>query len=1573
MSDEAVSARLFIAPEALQPAGCAPTTRFAELNEKLQQAGNDFPSLHGRPYEECVSRFGADLLADLIRLMEESDSGWFVRGVWGQEREPGDQAEVLDRSIFSFHLSLRTVHCLSGADLRTIRQVVGCTEYQLLHIKNLGRKSLNEIKELLANFGLELGQTVEPPLQKPRQPWWDVNLYYLLPLDSLQLTGPVIHGLKKRGMLYIGSLASQTGLASVASSDLDRALLAVNMGFGEQIPEWQRRHFPQLHEFFKSELQAHLTSGGAKAPEESLKEALANATTLEEELRILACWACSEQTARTGMRYLGWDGQGGTTLEQTASEVGVSRERVRQIQSQLVDKITPLAVRPVLLIKAVEVLGESLPCLAAKAERRLRDAQVSEYPFRAEGVLTAASVFGLNAGLVMRLFGGERFIVREKEADALDKLVQVTVDLALARGVARVSDIIFEGDPELARDLLEHSGEVAWLDDEREWFWVPKARSNRILSRVRQILSTVPDLSLETIRAVLLWKERIADSGLPSSVLRSLLSQQPWCRCEGPSVSLLDESGRKAAKNSTEYVMFQVLSENGGVLHIEDFVERCGERGVTAGAINVLRPSSTLIKFEASVCKIVGTTADQPPAERTGFPSVVPVGHRLAFGVLRDLDQASPAFVVKAAEQLLARAAGLGLGQGRAWSLIELSLTPDDFAKLRDWGRYGAADSRTLASAGHSSLGLVMTAYCMDVARHEATEGEMWPQVYDSLGPGLRHTLFSSPGQPRQRIRDAMEYACRKLQLRHVFGSEGAQAWLRTVYLQFGVSDAGWKRLPWWLSGQNFPISVFDLLRPESPLHSESFAELWHVLQEFRWRAVTRGEARLKIVPNPWVSGIGADLALDLAESHREVEPIEKALTPENETLLAVPKLGLRGETPCFEIELARPVPEWMSEPRYVLVLGDSARVQVMRNDEGEYQIAGGSVALMPEQPAAPVDLLKDGISVLPEPFTLEFYGVDEEIAAFDFKTGRKLDVWEPIQQARPFALLCAPDVCLHPAASERRFMFAGQRMLSIYRSGIPEGLTATLDGEPLWSPLEALPQKTSSCSELVARCGGGAWGESVPVEVRVEPEMQVRKLLVAGRALKVVSAEGEMIRFESISLTPELETEKHAVLEILNKGRLRRIPTRFEAAPCHGAALESGGKWQVLDATTRLDRADLARKRLFVRPPEFFDSQRTVREDWALLEGTNFCGRPRLNREFHSFVYGFGQSLEIGLGPYNRVGDRRITISQAITDFGGIKSVSRSGERWQIAFRHRVEPETIRVVAWTASGILNVPHTAIEWDDAVCSVACPFFETAPVVFGACYDGVCVGTGIVEDPPYSQLCSLIEGSEDWEMTARFLRWFHLPVMESHVRNSIASRIAGNECRTLRVWTESGCPPAPGLRQEDANRDRWHYVLRRFFERWRPRLADAGDLIQHFGLLCGDPARDLDTCWERHDELLSIHPVLLAAVADLGISSAYPEYPEARRIFLEMLQNMCLDLPRNSGGAERQRTEQEYLDEAARSIGVDPAFILRSLLVDARRLCSREQVKPRNLRIALAIRPFRQWLAAKLISDYDTRI
>jgi hypothetical protein len=107
--------------------------------------------------------------------------------------------------------------------------------------------------------------------------------------------------------------------------------------------------------------------------------------------------------------------------------------------------------------------------------------------------------------------------------------------------------------------------------------------------------------------------------------------------------------------------------------------------------------------------------------------------------------------------------------------------------------------------------------------------------------------------------------------------------------------------------------------------------------------------------------------------------------------------------------------------------------------------------------------------------------------------------------------------------------------------------------------------------------------------------------------------------------------------------------------------------------------------------------------------------------------------------------------------------------------------------------------------------------------------------------------------------------------------------------------------------------------------------------------------------------------LLAAVANLGVAAVYPTAsPYERRIFLDMLRNVSVDLPRCAIDAERRRAEQKCLEEAAASMSVDPAFIEKSLLADAQALYSGVPVKTRNLRIALAVRPFRQWLAARLV-------
>ena len=75
-----------------------------------------------------------------------------------EEPEPEPPAVVanehLDKSVEELELSVRSYNCLKNANIRTIRELVQKSEPEMLQTKNFGRKSLNEIKEILPRHGL---------------------------------------------------------------------------------------------------------------------------------------------------------------------------------------------------------------------------------------------------------------------------------------------------------------------------------------------------------------------------------------------------------------------------------------------------------------------------------------------------------------------------------------------------------------------------------------------------------------------------------------------------------------------------------------------------------------------------------------------------------------------------------------------------------------------------------------------------------------------------------------------------------------------------------------------------------------------------------------------------------------------------------------------------------------------------------------------------------------------------------------------------------------------------------------------------------------------------------------------------------------------------------------------------------------------------------------------------------------------------------------------------------------------------------------------------------------------------
>ena len=85
--------------------------------------------------------------------------------------------EHLDRSVEELELSVRSYNCLKNANIQNLRELVQKTESEMLKTKNFGRKSLNEIKDILHKMGLSLGMKFDehgriiwPPLPSQTAP-----------------------------------------------------------------------------------------------------------------------------------------------------------------------------------------------------------------------------------------------------------------------------------------------------------------------------------------------------------------------------------------------------------------------------------------------------------------------------------------------------------------------------------------------------------------------------------------------------------------------------------------------------------------------------------------------------------------------------------------------------------------------------------------------------------------------------------------------------------------------------------------------------------------------------------------------------------------------------------------------------------------------------------------------------------------------------------------------------------------------------------------------------------------------------------------------------------------------------------------------------------------------------------------------------------------------------------------------------------------------------------------------------------------------------------------------------------
>ncbi|MCL5115660.1 MAG: DNA-directed RNA polymerase subunit alpha [Firmicutes bacterium] len=109
--------------------------------------------------EEAVS-MGSKILSDHLRLFVNLTDG--VPGVEiGVEREEDKRDRLLEMPIEELDLSVRSFNCLKRAGINTVGELTAKTDEDMMKVRNLGKKSLEEVKEKLSSLGLGLRPSEE--------------------------------------------------------------------------------------------------------------------------------------------------------------------------------------------------------------------------------------------------------------------------------------------------------------------------------------------------------------------------------------------------------------------------------------------------------------------------------------------------------------------------------------------------------------------------------------------------------------------------------------------------------------------------------------------------------------------------------------------------------------------------------------------------------------------------------------------------------------------------------------------------------------------------------------------------------------------------------------------------------------------------------------------------------------------------------------------------------------------------------------------------------------------------------------------------------------------------------------------------------------------------------------------------------------------------------------------------------------------------------------------------------------------------------------------------------------------
>ena len=315
-------------------------------------------------------------------------------------------------------------------------------------------------------------------------------------------------------------------------------------------------------------------------------------------------------------RYYGFDGRGGTTLQAIGNEIGVTRERVRQIISAASESLSTRRPASPTLDRTIAFVVDHMPGAAGRIETQLQSQRLTSGLFRLEGVIKAAELLRRRLPFSITALKGER-LVHSRDIASLDTIVRIAQRLMSRWGLTTLSDVVAEVRKlksdvctrKVVASALACLGDFHWLEQSTGWFWLSGTPNNPLLNRIRKILSVANPIHISELRAGIARDSKMKVFSPPKRVLLEFCRQAPGLRVNNETVRAGPVISADDALAQTERDIVHILTAHGGTMATSEFKSVCLGMGVNRNTFyqNLLR-SPIISRYANHLYGLIGAS-----------------------------------------------------------------------------------------------------------------------------------------------------------------------------------------------------------------------------------------------------------------------------------------------------------------------------------------------------------------------------------------------------------------------------------------------------------------------------------------------------------------------------------------------------------------------------------------------------------------------------------------------------------------------------------------------------------------------------------------------------------------------------------------------------------------------------------------------------------------------------------------------------------------------------------------------------------------------------------------------------